>query len=118
MEKGDPTVLYVATYPPRECGIATFTRDISEAMDKRFSPSIKSRILAMNNNGTNIYNYPKKVVMQISDTEIADYLGVAEMINNSDEIKLINIQHEFGIFGGENGEFLLPFLEIVNKPIG
>ena len=117
MEKGDPTVLYVATYPPRECGIATFTRDISEAMDKRFSPSIKSRILAMNNNGTNIYNYPKKVVMQISDTEIADYLGVAEMINNSDEIKLINIQHEFGIFGGEYGEFLLPFLEIVNKPI-
>ncbi|MDO8508288.1 MAG: glycosyltransferase [Nanoarchaeota archaeon] len=116
-KEAEPLILYMATYPPRECGIATFTKDISDAIDRRFFPTMKSRILAMNNNGTNIYNYPKKVNMQISDTEITDYLNTARIINESPQIKLVNIQHEFGIFGGEYGEYLLPFLELVEKPI-
>ncbi len=106
----------MSTYPPRECGIATFTKDISEAIDRRFYPMIKSRIVAMNNNGTNIYNYPKKVVMQISDTEIIDYIETAKRINASRDIKIVNIQHEFGIFGGDHGDYLLPFLELLKKP--
>ena len=118
MEKeAEPCILYVGTYPPRECGIATFTKDISDAIDRRFFPTIKSKILAMNNNGTNIYNYQKKVIYQISDTEIADYLEIAQKINRSKNIKLVNIQHEFGIFGGEYGEYLLAFLEILKKPV-
>ncbi|MEK6843835.1 MAG: glycosyltransferase [Nanoarchaeota archaeon] len=117
MQKDEPVILYMATYPPRECGIATFTKDISDAIDRRFFPSIKTRILAMNNNGTNIYNYPKRVMFQISDTEISNYLEIANKINKSKEIKLINIQHEFGIFGGEFGEYLIPFLEVLKKPV-
>ena len=116
-KEAEPFILYMATYPPRECGIATFTRDVSEAIDRRFFPILKSKILAMNNNGTNIYNYSKKVNLQISDTEITDYLTSAKIINQSPQIKLVNIQHEFGIFGGEYGEYLLPFLEILKKPI-
>jgi len=116
-KEAEPCVLYMATYPPRECGIATFTRDISDAVDRRFFPTIKYKILAMNNNGTNIYNYPKKVMLQIRDTEITDYLNTARIINSSKNIKLVNIQHEFGIFGGEYGEYLLPFLEIIEKPV-
>lgn len=117
MKKEDPTILFMATYPPRECGIATFTKDINEAIEQRFFPSIKTRILAMNNNGTNIYNYPKKVTLQLSDTEMADYFELAHRINSSRNIKLVNIQHEFGIFGGEHGEYLLAFLEILHKPV-
>ncbi len=112
----DPLILYVATYPPRECGIATFTKDISDSVDKRFFPTLKSKILAMNNNGTNIYNYPKKVIFQISDSEITDYLAVANKINKDPNIKLVNIQHEYGIFGGEYGEYIIPFLEVLKKP--
>ncbi len=116
-KEADNCILYMATYPPRECGIATFTKDISDSIDRIFFPALRSKILAMNNNGTNIYNYPKKVILQISDTELSDYLNMARKINLTRNIKLINIQHEFGIFRGEYGEYLLPFLEIVKKPI-
>jgi glycosyltransferase involved in cell wall biosynthesis len=113
----NPCILYVGTFPPRECGIATFTQDLTNAIDKEFAPSIKSKILAFNDNGTSIYNYPKKVILQINETDIEDYLNRAQEINKSSHIKLVNIQHEYGIFGGEWGNYLLPFLELLKKPV-
>lgn len=113
----NPSILYVSSFPPRECGIATFSKRLTEAIDKEFTPEIKSKILAINSNGTSIYNYPRKVIMQINETEIEDYLNRAHEINNSQDIRLVNIQHEYGLFGGEQGEFLIPFLELLKKPI-
>ena len=101
----------MGSYPPRECGIATFTKDLTDAIDKRFHPYAKTKILAMNNNGLNIYNYSKKVIYQLSDTERKDYKKLAEKINNNKKIKLVSIQHEFGLFGGEYGEYLIDFLK-------
>ncbi len=115
-EVDDNCILFVSTYPPRECGIATFTKDLSDAIEKKFSPFLKSKILAMNNNGVNIYNYPKKVVYQLSDTSREDYVRIAERINDDDSIKIVSIQHEFGIFGGEYGEYIIDFLETLKKP--
>jgi glycosyltransferase involved in cell wall biosynthesis len=115
--KEKPTwILYMATFPPRECGIATFTQDLTKAMDNKFAPGIKSKILAINNTDTNIYNYPEDVIYQISDTDISEYIDVAKRINKSNAIKLVSIQHEFGIFGGEYGSYLIAFLEILEKP--
>lgn len=111
-----PCILYVGTFPPRECGIATFTQDLTSAMDKEFTPSVKSKILAINDNGTAIYNYPRKVRWQISETSMEDYLQRTKEINKAREVKLVNIQHEYGIFGGEEGEYILPFLELLKKP--
>jgi len=110
-------VLYMGTFPPRECGIATFTKDLTTAMDKHFSPLIKSKIVAMNNNVTNIYNYSEDVIFQINDADIQEYIDTAKKINRISRIKLINIQHEFGIFGGEYGSYLIAFLEIIKKPV-
>jgi glycosyltransferase involved in cell wall biosynthesis len=110
-------ILYISTFPPRECGIATFTKDLVTAMDKKFSPSIKSKVLAMNNDSTNIYNYPEDVILEISDTDISEYIETAKKINKIDAIKLVNIQHEFGIFGGEYGSYLIAFLEALKKPV-
>ena len=111
-------ILYVSTYPPRECGIATFTKDLTTAMDKKFNPTLKSKILAVNENGSSIYNYNSKVTMQLNESDIENYIGAAERINRNDKIKLVCIEHEFGIFGGEeNGEFLIPFLEKLEKPV-
>lgn len=112
-----PYILYVGTYPPRECGIATFTKDLTDAIDKEFSPGVKGRILAINDNGTSIYNYPRKVMLQINETNIEDYLNTANDINRLNQIKLVNIQHEYGIFGGDWGNYLLPFLELLKKPV-
>jgi glycosyltransferase involved in cell wall biosynthesis len=113
----DANILYLSTYPPRECGIATFAKDLTSAIDKRLPSSISTGVIALNNNGVNIYNYPKKVLRQISDTDMNDYIEIAKQVNSSRNIQLINIQHEFGIFGGEWGDYLLAFLEIVEKPV-
>jgi glycosyltransferase involved in cell wall biosynthesis len=112
-----PCILYVGSFPPRECGIATFTKDLTNAIDKEYCPEIKSKILALNVNGTSIYNYPRKVIKQINETEIEDYINCANDINRSPEIKLVNIQHEYGLFGGDWGDYLLFFLEMLKKPI-
>jgi len=110
-------ILYMGTFPPRECGIATFTKDLVTAMDRKFFPLIKSKIVAMNNDITNIYNYPEDVILEISDTDISEYIETAKKINKIEAIKLVNIQHEFGIFGGEYGCYLIAFLEALKKPV-
>jgi len=118
MKKEKSLVLYLSTYPPRECGIATYCKDLTTAMDKKFNPTLKSRVLAVNDNDSSIYNYPKKVILQIDESNVEDYIDLAKKINKLKEIKLVNIQHEFGIFaGGEYGEFLIPFLEHLKKPV-
>ena len=106
----------MSTFPPRECGIATFTKSLTDATEQ-ISSKIKTKILAINKNGTNIYNYQKKVSYGLSDSEINDYIETAKKINLSKTIKLVNIQHEFGIFGGQYGEYLLAFLEVLKKPV-
>lgn len=110
-------ILFMSTYPPRECGIATFTRDLSFAIGKKFSPSIKPKIAAINRNGVNVYNYPKNVLYQINDNEIEHYRKLARDVNKNECIKLVNIQHEFGIFRGEYGGYILEFLKIIKKPV-
>ena len=110
-----PIILFMGTFPPRECGIATFTRDLTDAIDKRFSPIIETKILAINDN-ENIYNYPQRVMFQINDNDMADYIEKAKKINSHPGIKFVSIQHEFGLFGGEFGDNLLAFLELLRKP--
>ena len=110
-------ILYVCTFPPRECGIATFTKDLTTAMDKKYHHSIKSKIVAMNNDSTNIYNYPEEVILEINEDDIQEYIDAAKKVNDMERIKLVNVQHEFGIFGGEYGCYLVAFLEIITKPI-
>ena len=115
--KNKKSVLYFGTFPPRECGIATFTKDLVTAMDKKFNPTMKSEILAINDNGSNIYNYNKKVSFQIDETNIKSYVNVANKINDREDIKIVCIQHEFGLFGGLYGDYLLKFLDSIKKPV-
>ena len=107
----------MSTFPPRECGIATFTKDLVDSMDKKFNPALKSEVLAINDNGSSIYNYDGKVSFQLDQTDMEGYTSIAKEINDRRDIKIVNIQHEFGIFGGNAGDHLLPFLEKVKKPI-
>ena len=76
-------ICFVASYPPRECGIATFTKDLVIAIDKKFNPQIRSKIIAINENGSSIYNYNKRVRFQIDETELESYYDSAAFINGS-----------------------------------
>ncbi|MDP2704804.1 MAG: glycosyltransferase [Patescibacteria group bacterium] len=110
-------IVYVSTFPPRECGIATFTDDLSRAFGELFSPGIESKVVALNVNEVSHLNYPPKVIAQISQDKASDYLRVAKELNNLPQVKLVSVQHEFGIFGGLWGSYLLAFLETIKKPV-
>jgi glycosyltransferase involved in cell wall biosynthesis len=107
-------VAYVSSYSPRQCGIATFTEDLTKNIDnlKVIRPSA---IIAINDPGSS-YNYGHEVIWQIDEDNVTSYEKAAEYVNNSD-FDLVNIQHEFGLFGGMWGEYLLTFLKKLNKPV-
>ncbi len=111
-----PWILYLGTYPPRECGIATFTRDIASAVAQKL-PAARTKIMAMNKGPVHIYNYSSDVVYQINESHREEYQQAAQWINRKGQIQIVSIQHEFGIFGGEWGEYLLFFLENLQKNV-
>lgn len=108
-------IVYLGTYPPRKCGIATFTQDLSTAFDK-LNTNTSSKIIALNVEGDS-YDYSDDVIYQITDSNGKHYLEAAKKINEDNRIKLVSIQHEFKIFGSDYGENLLVFLEELNKPV-
>lgn len=108
-----PRICFVSTYPPKECGIATFANDLLTHIDKH-NPLIPSSVIAIHSKEEN-YDYPKEVKKVIRMEVEEDYKKAAEFVNNSD-IEVVSIQHEFGIFGGELGEYLIYFLENLKKP--
>ena len=110
-------IVYLSTFPPRQCGIATFTADLTNAIDQIFGPSIKSKIVAMNLSKVSHFPYSDKVILQINQHHKEAYINVANQLNQLKEIKLVNIQHEFGIFGGEHGSYLLLLLKKLQKPV-
>jgi glycosyltransferase involved in cell wall biosynthesis len=117
-EKKQPRwIVYLATFPPRQCGIATFTADLAGATDQMFGPAVESKIVAMNINDISHLPYSDKVIFEISQPNEKDYVNAALYLNRIEKVDLINIQHEFGIFGGEYGSNLILFLEKIKKPV-
>lgn len=109
-------ICFLSNFPPKECGIATFTQDLISSLNKKFNPKVKSRVIALNEE-SNLYNYDSRVVMQMNKDYLEDYINIAKRVNRSEKIKLVCIQHEFGIFGGEYGSYIIPFLETIKKPV-
>lgn len=107
-------VAYIATYPPVECGIATFTQDLLTAI-RKFTPFNAPRVLAMNYPGeTRVY--PDVVSFQIDKARVEDYDDAAKYINDS-SISVLMVEHEYGIFGGDTGVHILRLMEQVKKPM-
>ncbi len=107
-------VCFVGSHPPRECGIATFTRDTRTAV-MRASPLGEKSVIAVNDPGGR-YTYPPEVVCQIDRDLPQSYDRAAEYIN-AGACDVVNVQHEYGLFGGEWGSTLLRFLDRVAAPI-
>lgn len=116
-EQNKSLIAFLSTFPPRQCGIATFTADLTSAIDQMFAPSIESKVAAMNVSDVSHLPYPDRVILQISQPNEKDYVAAALKLNQLEKVQLINIQHEFGIFGGEYGSNLLLFLEKIKKPV-
>lgn len=106
---------YIGTYPPRECGIGTFTQNLADAMltnDKRVDDIL---IVAMNDHNQK-YPYPPEVKLGIDQEQQSDYIEAAKFINESGADACI-LEHEFGIYGGLSGVYLLSLLHRLNMPL-
>lgn len=104
----------LGNYLPRKCGIATFTTDLARAIDSAF-PNIHMRTMAMNDRDEG-YDYPDEVVFELKEDSVEAYHQAADYLNHNAP-DLICVQHEYGIFGGNGGDYLLTLLEQLNVPI-
>ena len=109
-------IAYVSTFPPRECGIATFTADLLKYTEELFSGKVEVKVVAMNRPGKS-EEYPSPVIAEITEDNKEEYALAAERLNKMSELGAVVIQHEFGIFGPNYGENLLIFLEKIQKPV-
>ncbi len=101
---------FLSTYPPTPCGIATFTGDVVRAISSfPFAP----QIMAVSQSEQAVA-YPEEVKVVIQKERIEDYQKAAEYANK--ELKMVNIQHEYGIFGGADGEMVIEFLDKLRIP--
>ena len=115
-------LLFIGTYPPTRCGIATFTQHLRQGiLTSHGLRDANLPVTAILPNGEDIADTPALADKfhhrgAIRKHVVEDYLSLAEKINASD-VDVISLQHEFGIFGGEAGEYIVLFLEAVKKPV-
>lgn len=109
-------VLYVSSYIPRKCGIATFTKDLTNAINL-LNPLELAQIVAMDNKISEGLSYPHEVKYRIRQGIQGDYGQVVDYVNESNKVDLVVIQHEFGIFGGRDGEMVTELLDKIEKPM-
>jgi glycosyltransferase involved in cell wall biosynthesis len=107
-------VAVVGNHLPRQCGIATFTSHLAAAIGQAF-PQIDAFVLAVNDPGRR-HAYPTCVRFEIAETDPASYRRAADYLNVND-VDLVSVQHEFGIFGGRAGHHLLLLLEELRMPV-
>jgi glycosyltransferase involved in cell wall biosynthesis len=114
------SVALIGSYVPRRCGIATFTHHLAAAMaeriyDQPLESAERVRIVAVNDQD-DLYNYGPEVACEIGQHRKYDYRNAADYLNDS-KLETISLQHEYGLFGGEAGVYLLELLERLKKPV-
>ena len=109
-------IAYVSTYPPRECGIAVYTKHLVDATSTFCTQAVTAPVVVALNDRGERYDYDIRVKSQIDANDIQSYERVAQYINDSD-VDLVNLQHEYGIFGGDWGEYAVEFLQRIEKPV-
>lgn len=111
-------IAYISTYPPRECGIATFNQNLVRAVNSNFNrQEAHACIVAINDsNDLKEYKYPDEVKFVIRQDHQKDYIRAANFLNTSNTDVCI-LEHEFGIYGGESGIYILPLINRLEKPL-
>jgi len=108
-------ILFITSYPPRECGIATYSQDLIKSLNNKFSNSLSMKVCALEPADVN-YSYPAEVKYTLNTSLAASYKKMALTINKDKKIKIVLIQHEFGFFRAQEQAFL-QFLFDLTKPI-
>jgi glycosyltransferase involved in cell wall biosynthesis len=107
-------IALLGNHLPRQCGIATFTTDLSDAIAS-VGPDLDCFVLAMND-GRHQHAYPPRVRFELADNDPGAYTRAADFLNVN-AVDVISVQHEYGIFGGKAGSHLLSLLRELRMPI-
>jgi glycosyltransferase involved in cell wall biosynthesis len=114
MAQGPPKkVAFISTFPPRKCGIATFTSDLIKSTSVAAGDEFEPLVVAMQS-GDQKYKDPVK--FEIRQNVKSDYICAADYINFS-HVDVVSVQHEFGLFGGEGGAYLSLLLNRLKAPV-
>ncbi|WP_291102383.1 MULTISPECIES: glycosyltransferase [unclassified Flavobacterium] len=110
-----PEILFITTFPPRECGIATYSQDLILALKNKFKKSFALKIVALELENEK-HKYKDDIYAVLETDNPNSYLELAENINENTTIEIVLIQHEFGLFRTNEADFM-SFLKSINKPI-
>ena len=107
-------VALLGNHLPRQCGIATFTTDLSDAIGT-VEPELDCFVLAMND-ALQRHAYPGRVRFELADSDVGAYTRAADFLNVN-AVDVLCVQHEYGIFGGKSGAHLLTLLRQLRMPV-
>jgi glycosyltransferase involved in cell wall biosynthesis len=108
-------ILFVTSFPPRECGIATYSQDLIKVLNLKFSNSFSIKVCALES-GDESFDYPPEVKYILKTSIAAEYEKLALKINDDKNVKIVLIQHEFGFYVRQELAFL-QFLSQLSKPV-
>lgn len=108
-------VVCLTSYPPRECGIATYSKDLGQVLTNTFGETFKLRIIPLEA-GAVKHTYPGQITETLNTSSALDFLQAAYRINADPKVGLVLVQHEFGLFQ-ENEHSFYGFLEYMDKPV-
>jgi glycosyltransferase involved in cell wall biosynthesis len=107
-------IAVIGNHLPRQCGIATFTTDLCDAISAEFGAS-GLQVVAVNDAHSN-YLYPARVRSEITEGDLSSYRATADRLN-AGNVDLVCLQHEYGIFGGRAGSHILELLRHLTMPV-
>jgi glycosyltransferase involved in cell wall biosynthesis len=107
-------VVFISSFPPRKCGIATFTSDLIRSVTAASRGEFEPLVVALRTDSSQRYGDPVK--FEIRQNARSDYICAADYINFS-HVDLVCVQHEFGLFGGTAGSYLAPLLRRLKAPV-
>jgi glycosyltransferase involved in cell wall biosynthesis len=109
-----PEILIVTTFPPRECGIATYSQDLIFALKNKFKKSFALKIVALELEKEK-HTYSEDIFAVLETDNSNSYLELAATINKNTSIEIVLIQHEFGFFRNNEADFI-SLLNSIQKP--
>ena len=107
-------IAVIGNHLPRQCGIATFTTDLCNAVAAEYEAA--QLLVVAINDGQSSYLYPERVRFEINEGDLASYKEAAEFLN-AENVDLVCLQHEYGIFGGKSGNYIIELLKHLNMPV-
>ena len=110
-------ILFITSYPPRECGIATYSEDLVRALKDKFGDSISIKICALENDSEQFEYKNKDVICTLNVDKTRSFQEITQLINMDSSIVLVVFQHEFGFYADHEEQFKTMLREINKKSL-